>query len=469
MDEKKDSEEQAPDTRAAGISRRAIAAAAVGAMIVPRHVLGGNGFQAPSDTLRIGGVGVGGMGRRYIQGCASERIEVLCDIDHSFAAPVFRKYPSARVYSDFREMFDKEEKNLDAVIVAPPDHNHAIITLRALRAGKHVYCAKPLTHTVHEARVIAEAAREHKVATQMSVQSCASEEACGTAEILLSGAIGHVREVHVWTNHPIYPAGQVRPAETPPVPYAFDWDMWIGPAPFRAYNPAYHPWIWRCWWDFGSGTVGDMGCHAMHVFYNALKLDQPVAMDAYRTTMYGGYFHMDPDGKEHLPPRIDTPETESYSSAITWSFPEREGLPPLRMYWYDGGMRPHRPVELDDATPMPAEGLLFVGDKGKLLSGYYGGHEKLLPEARFRGFQRPPKTLKRTIGHYKEWVQACKTGEATSCNFAFGGRMTQVAQLGAIAARAARPLVYDSSQARITNDAEANSWINPPYRAGWSL
>jgi predicted dehydrogenase len=452
-----------------GMSRREVAATAMGAFIVPRHVLGGTGFQAPSDTTRIAGIGVGGMGRRYLQGCAGERIDVLCDIDQSFAAPVFRKYPEARVYSDYRKMFDKEEQNIDAVIVATPDHNHAVITMQALKRGKHVYCAKPLTHTVHEAKVIAEAAREAKVATQMSVQSCASDDALSTAEILLAGVIGRVREVHVWTPHPIYPAGQVRPADTPPVPYGFDWDMWIGPAPFRAYNPAYHPWIWRCWWDFGSGTVGDMGCHAMHVFYKALELGQPRAVQGARTTMYGGYFHMEADGKETLPPKIETPETESYSNIITWDFPERGQHPALQMIWYDGGMRPPRPIEMDPATPMPVEGLLFIGEKGKLLSGYYGGKNRLLPEKQFHGFQPPPKTLKRTIGHYKEWVLACKTGSPTNVNFEFGSQMTQVAQLGAMAARCARPLLWDADSRTVPNNAEANGWVNPPYRAGWTL
>jgi predicted dehydrogenase len=452
-----------------GVSRRAAAASALSALIVPRHVLGGRGFQAPSDTLRIAGIGVGGMGRRYIKGCDSERIDVLCDIDHSFAAPVFRTYPGARVYSDYRQMFDKEEKNIDAVIVATPDHNHAVITMQALKRGKPVYCAKPLTHTVHEVRAIAAAARDAKVATQMSVQSCASDDALSTAEILLSGIIGNVREVHVWTPHPIYPAAQVRPADSPSVPYAFDWDMWIGPAPFRAYNPAYHPWIWRSWWDFGGGTVADMACHAMHVFHAALKLGSPRSILASRSTMYGGYFHMQPDGNERLPPKIETPETESYSNVVTWEFPERQGMPVLQMTWYDGGIRPPRPVELSFKTPMPVEGLLFVGDKGKLLSGYYGGKNRLLPEKQFSGFQPPAKTLPRTIGHYKEWVQACKTGSPTNVNFDFGSRMTEIALLGTIAARTARPLEYDSERPAITNDDEANSLLNPPYRTGWSL
>jgi predicted dehydrogenase len=457
---------KSPDERP---TRRNIAAAGVSALIVPRHVLGGAGYQAPSDTLRIAGVGVGGMGRRYLQGCASERIEVLCDVDHSFAAPVFRKYPGARVYSDFRQMFDKEEKNIDAVIVATPDHNHAIITNRALRMRKHVYCAKPLTHTIFEVRRIAAQAREARVATQMSVQSCASDEALNTSEILLSGAIGPVREVHVWTDHPLYPAGLKRPTATPAVPHALDWDLWIGAAPFRPYNPAYHPWIWRSWWDFGSGTVGDMACHAMHVFYKALQLTAPSRVYASRTTMRGGSLKMHPDGTEELPFVINTPETESYSSVISWEFPARQHQPTLLMHWYDGGIRPHRPLELDSRTPMPTSGLLFVGEKGKLMTGYSGGKARLLPEAKFRDFQPPPKTLTRSIGHYKEWVQACKGAKPANCNFDFGSRMTEIAQLGTIAARAAKLLEWDSERMAITNDAEANSWINPPYRAGWSL
>jgi GFO/IDH/MocA oxidoreductase family protein len=451
------------------VSRRAVAASALGALVVPRHVLGGKGYHPPSDTLRIAGIGVGGMGRRYIKGCNSERIEILCDVDHSFAAPVFQKYPDARVYTDFRKMFDKEEKNIDAVIVGTPDHNHAVITMRALTSGKPVYCAKPLTHTVHEARVIGAKAREAKVATQMSVQSAASEEACSTAEILLSGVLGPVHEVHVWTPHPIYPAAELRPADTPSVPYAFDWDLWIGPAPFRPYNPTYHPWIWRCWWDFGGGTVADMACHAMHVFYAPLKLGSPRLISGSRSTMYGGYFHMEPDGTEQLPKRIDTPETESYANMVTWDFPEREGLPALQMIWYDGGMRPPRPMELPASIPMPVEGLLFVGEKGKLLSGYYGGKNLLLPEKRFSGFQAPPKTLKRTVGHYKEWVEACKSGSPTNVNFDVGSRMTEIALLGTIAARSARTLEYDSSHPAITNEEDADSWLNPPYREGWNL
>jgi predicted dehydrogenase len=452
-----------------GFTRRALTAASVAALVVPRHVLGGPDYQAPSDTLRIAAVGVGGMGRRYIQGCAGERIVALCDVDHSFAAPVFRKYPEARVYRDFREMFDKEEKNFDAVIVATPDHNHAMVTMRALRARKHVYCAKPLTHNIHEARQVSLEAKKANVATQMSVQSCASDDARSTAELLLGGVIGPVHEVHVWCDHPLYPAGLQRPAGTPPVPYNFDWDLWIGAAPYRPYHPAYHPWIWRSWWDFGSGTVGDMVCHAMHVFFEALQIGPPERVYASRSKMHGGYFLMHSDGKEDLPPLIETPDTESYSTLVSWEFPARPNQPPLTMHWYDGSIRPHRPRELDPKTAMPREGLLFVGEKGKMLTGYYGGKVHLMPERNFRGFQPPAKTLPRSIGHYKEWIEACKGGKPANCNFEFAGRMTEVAQLGTLAARAARLLEWDHDRMAITNDAEANGWVNPPYRKGWNL
>ncbi len=453
-----------------GISRRDIlpAAAGVAAFVVPRRVLGGPGYQAPSDTLRIAGVGVGGMGRRYVAGCATERIEVLCDVDHDFAAPVFRKYEGARIYRDYRRMFDKEAKNIDAVIIGTPDHSHAPVTMRALRLGKHVYCAKPLTHTVAEARAVGATAKNAKVATQMSVQSCRSEEACSTTEILLSGMLGPIREVHVWTNHPIYPAAQVRPADTPAVPHGLDWDLWLGPAPYRPYHPAYHPWIWRSWWDFGSGTIGDMLNHAMHIFFEPLQLNAPVMVHASRSTMHGGYFVMHPDGKETLPPRIKTPETESYSSMITWDYPSRGDLPPMRLHWYDGGMRPPRPIELDHRKPMPIAGILFVGDKGKLMSSYSGGRNLLLPEDKFAGFAAP-RTLPRVKDHYREWVAACKNGSQSSCHFGFGSQMTEIALLGALAVRTEKLLLWDREAMKVTNETEVNALLDPPYRQGWTL
>lgn len=449
------------------IPRRTLLPAAA-ALVVPRHVLGGRGYQAPSDTLNIAGVGVGGMGRRYLQGCESERIAALCDVDHGFAAKVFNRYPKATVYRDFRRMFD-QEKGIDAVIVATPDHNHAMVLMAALRLRKHVYCAKPLAHTLFEVRTVAKAAREAGVATQMSVQTSASDEAQSTAELLLSNVIGPVQEVHVWCDHPLYPAGLQRPQDRPEAPDGMDWDLWIGPAPYRPYHPAYHPWTWRSWWDFGTGTVADMACHAMHVFFEALELGAPVSVHGSRAKMHGGLFHMAPDGRETLPPLIDTPETQSYATVVTWDFPARGSHPPLRVHWYDGGMRPHRPVELAPRKPLPSSGLLFVGAKGKMLTGYSGGRALLLPEERFKDAQPPPKTLPRTIGHYREWVRAAKGGKPASCSFELGSRMAETALLGTLAARTARFLEWDSPNLAVTNDAEANRLVNPPYRAGWKL
>jgi len=454
-------------TKRETISRRAVLPGAA-PLVLPRYVLGGRGFQAPSDTLNIAAVGVGGMGRRYLQACESERIIALCDVDHGFAAKVFQRYPKATVYSDFRKMLDKE-KGIEAVIIATPDHSHAVVLMAALRLRKHVYCAKPLTHTLFENRAVANAAREAGVATQMSVQSMASDAAQGTAELLLSNAIGPVHEVHVWCDHPLYPAGAQRPQETPPVPDGLDWDLWIGPAPYRPYHPAYHPWTWRSWWDFGTGTVGDMACHALHVFFEALQLGAPISVHGSRAKMHGGFFRMSPEGREYLPPLIQTPETESYATMVTWDFPARGPHPPLRVHWYDGGLRPPRPVELDPRRPLPASGLLFIGAKGKMLTAFSGGKEILLPEKHFKDFDRPPSTLPRSIGHYREWLEAAKGGKPAACNFEVGSRLTEIALLGTLAARTARYLEWDANKLTIANDAEANRLVNPPYRAGWSL
>ncbi len=450
-----------------GLTRRALIPGAA-ALIVPRRVLGGPGYQAPSDTLNIAGVGVAGMGRRYLKNCETENIVALCDVDHGFAAKVFKRYPKAKVYTDFRELLDKE-KSIDAVVVATPDHNHAMIQMAALRLRKHIYSAKPLTHNLHELRTVANAARDAKVATQMSVQSCASDEAQSTAEILMAGVIGPVSEVHIWCDHPLYPAGQKRPQATPSVPAGMDWDRWIGPAPYRSFHPLYHPWLWRSWWDFGTGTIGDMTCHGLHVFYEALELGAPASVHGSRTKMHGGLFQMAADGRETLPPLIETPECESYSTMVTWDFPARGKHPPVRVHWYDGGLRPHRPLELDPRTPLPATALLFVGANGKLLSDYSGGKNQLLPEKAFRDFVPPPKTLPRSSGHYREWIQAAKGGTPANCNFELGSQLTEVALLGTLAARTARYLEWDSRNLKVTNDPVANELVNPPYRNGWVL
>jgi len=435
--------------------------------ILPRHVLGGRGYTPPSDKLNLAGIGVGGMGAVYLRTCESENIVALCDVDDSYAARTFARYPAAKTYRDFRVMLEKE-KGIDGVLIGTPDHTHAMIAKAAMELGKHIYCAKPMTRTIREARLLARAAREAKVATQMSVQSCASEAACATAEWVRSGVTGAVREVHVWSDRPVWPQGIERPAETPPVPRELDWNLWLGPAPQRPYHPIYHPFNWRGWYDFGTGALGDMGCHTLHVIFRALDLGHPLSVQA------SASFVMQPASKEEADEpwmrarRAKLAETFPHASIVTWSFPARGALPPVRLTWYDGGLKPPRPPEMAPDRELGDDGILFIGEKGVLLSGFTGG-PKLLPESRNRDFAPPPPTLPRSSGHYQEWIASCKGGPPANCNFDFGSLLTEVALLGTIAQRTGRFLAWDSENLRFLNDAEANRHIDEPRRAGWAL
>ena len=454
------------------ISRRSVLAAGLAAapLIVSRYVLGGSGYQAPSDTLRIAAVGVGGMGSAYLKGCQNERIVALCDLDHARSAKVFAAYPTAARYHDYRRMFDKEAKNIDAVIVATPDHTHALILMAAIHLGKHIYCAKPITHTVGEARKISQAlAKNKKLITKASVQSSGTEGARSSTELLTSGVLGPVRDLHVWSDHPAYPCSLLRPAETQTPPTGMDWDLWIGPAPFRPYHKTYHPLTWRPWWDFGSGAVGDVGCHTFHFYFKELRLEAPTTIHGSASALQEGWFK-----------QVSTPECASVANMVTWEFPARGNLPPLRMHWYDGGMKPQRPAELDHRLTLPATGVMFVGEKGKLITSYGGGYPfgplghklaggLLLPEDTFMDFQQPAPTLRRVEDHYAEWTQACKTGVPTVCPVEFGCEMTELAQLGALALRTGRVLEWDAKSMKVTNNEKADALIDPPYRAGWSL
>jgi hypothetical protein len=437
-------------------------------LVVSRHVLGGAGQQAPSDTLTIAAVGIGGMGQHYLAGCKGERVVALSDVDQQLAGPVFQKYPGAARYHDFRQMFDKEAKNFDALIIGTPDHTHAVILMAALQHGKHVYCAKPVTHTIGEARKVREAVlKADRLVTKTSAQSSGTEEARNTTELLNSGVIGPVRELHIWCDHPVYPCSVVRPTESQTPAPGMDWDLWLGPAPFRPYHSAYHPWRWRPWWDFGGGTVGDMACHTFHVYFKELQLGAPKTIHASSSFRCEG-----------MSTRIATPECQGHANLVTWEFPARGNLPPLQVHWYDGGMKPPRPVELNHAVQMPRTGLLFVGEQGRLMAGYSGGRflgsrgldgGLLLPEAKFREFRQPAKTLRRVPDHYGEWTQACKTGAKTVCPLEFGCEMTEMALLGSLALRTGRLIEWDAQARRVTNDPESNELVAPPYRTGWSL
>jgi predicted dehydrogenase len=438
---------------------RTAAAAGTGICIVPRHVLGGAGNVPPSEKLNIAGIGIGGQGRADLEELKSQNIVALCDVDWDYAAPTFKKYPAAKRYKDFREMLG-QEKSIDAVVVGTPDHIHAVASMTAIKHGKHVYCEKPLTRTVTEARQLAKAAAEAKVATQMGNQGMAFEGNRLIKEWIWGGVIGPVREVHVWSDRPTHrgkaplwwPQGIERPTDTPAVPATLDWDLWLGPAPWRPYHPAYVPFKWRGWWDFGSGGLGDMGIHNLAPVFDALKLGPPVSVHASSTPVF----------KETVP----------LAALVHYEFAARGDMPALKLHWYDGGLLPERPEELEADRPLDAEdGIIFVGDKGKMLVRGWGGESpRLIPESKQRAFQFPDKTLPRSIGHHNEWVQACKQGTPTASHFGFAGPLTEAVLLGSIAIRlGAEKLLWDPVNLKVTNSAEATALLHYPYREGWSL
>jgi predicted dehydrogenase len=432
-------------------------------MIVPRHVLGGAGYTAPSDKLNIAGIGVGGMGAADLRDMETEQIVALCDVDWRQAQGTFERYPQARKYKDFREMLS-QEKDIDAVTVATPDHVHAVAAMAAIKAGKHVYCEKPLSHTVYEARKLAEAARQAGVATQMGNQGHATESIRRLCEWIWDGAIGDVYEVHAWTPHPVWPQGIDRPKDTPPVPDTLDWNLWLGPAPERPYHPAYLPAMWRGWWDFGTGGLGDMGCHVLDHVVWSLRLGAPSSVEATHSTFV-------PTGLNWDKPK--NTETYPQASLVTYRFPAREGFPPLVLMWYDGGLLPPRPPELADGRPMGDRygGALYVGTRGKILCGSHGANgARIIPEEKMAAYKQPPQTLPRSIGHRKEWIEACKGGPKPGSNFDhYAGPMTETVLLGNIALRTGQKLYWDAENFQFNGASDANQYLHREYREGWTL
>jgi predicted dehydrogenase len=456
--------------RNAAISRREFirsGAAAAAFTVVPRHVLGGAGNTAPSEKLNIAGIGVGGMGANDINSVSSENIVALCDVDQARAAETYKRYPKAKKYSDFRIMLEKE-KSIDAVVVATPDHTHAAAMMMAIKMGKHVFCEKPLTHSVYEARKVRDAARKAGVATQMGNQGHAGEGIRLICEWIWQGAIGPVRQVHVWTTHAVWPQGMDRPQDKPKVPKTLNWDLWIGPAPYRPYHPMYLPMLWRGWWDFGTGALGDMACHNMDPIFWALKLGYPETVEA-SCSIFVPTVTWD-----------KTLNTEAYprASIIRYEFPARGDMPPVEVTWYDGGLMPKRPEELEDGRRLGNRlgGAIFVGDKGKLVCSSSAGEPRLIPEKKMKEYGKPQRTIPRSVGHYKEWIQACKGGKPAGSNFQYAGLMTEVVLLGNIALRMSLKLqekglklTYDPQAMKFTNLPEANEYIHRKYRKGWSL
>jgi predicted dehydrogenase len=443
---------------------------AIGALtIVPRHVLGGRGHVAPSDKITLACIGTGGQGLQNMAALMEfpeVQVVAVCDVNREsggylswnwtqgkeqrlggreparravedFYAKNKRSgpYKGCRAYRDYRVLLAQED--VDAVMVATPDHTHAVITLAALKLGKHVYCEKPLTYSVHEARQVAEAARRAKVATQMGNQGQASEEARVTCELIWDGAIGPVREVQVWSPPRFWswPTWEGRPPDTPPIPDGLDWDLWLGPAPARPYHPAYCPWTWRNWWDFGTGLLGDLGCHKLSTVFKALKLTYPTNVEACSTKL----------------------NEEIYPLGVIarFEFPARGTMPPMSLTWYDGGLKPARPKDLEPGRGM--DDVIYIGDKGKMI-----GH-RLIPESRMKSYGRPPRVLPRSVGHYKEWVDACRGGPPAGANFVdHAGLLTEMCLLGNVALRAQKKLDWEGPSLKITNDVAANQLLHRP-------
>jgi predicted dehydrogenase len=437
------------------------AVALTGLMVVPRHVLGGKGFRAPSDTLNIAGIGVGGQGGGDLSQMETENIVALCDVDWERAARTVAKHPKAERFDDFRILLDTR-KDIDAVVVATPDHTHAVAVLAALQRGKHVYCEKPLTYSLYEARLLTEYAKKAGVATQMGNQGHAMESIRLLCEWIWDGAIGEIDEVHAWTPHPVWPQGIGRPKDTPPVPATLNWDLWLGPAPERPYHPAYLPQKWRGWWDFGTGGLGDMGCHIFDHIVWSMKLGMPASVEA-------TFSEFVPEVTWDKP--VNT-ETYPQASIVTYRFPAREGFPPLKLTWYDGGLLPSRPEELPDDRKMGDTygGALYVGSKGKILCGSHGANGlRILPEKLMQEYQRPPASIPRSIGHHAEWIRACKGGPPAGSNFDYAGPMTETVLLGNVAIRTRSKLVWDAQSLSFPNFPEADAFVHRPYRKGWTL
>jgi predicted dehydrogenase len=432
----------------------AVAAAAA----LPRRA-GAQAVAAAADKLNLAGIGIGGQGSGDLQNVASENIIALCDVDHAHAAGTIKRYPNARLYKDYRELLEKE-KDLHGVVIATPDHTHAVIAAAAMKAGRHVYCQKPLGHDIREMRELARIAKETGVVTQMGIQGHSMEGIRRIREWFEAGLIGEVREVDGWCSLSYYPHGHTswspplarRPSESPPVPEGLAWDLWLGPAPTRSYHRTYHPTCWRAWWDFGNGMMGDRGAHTLDPLVWTLQLGLPTTIEATSTGL--------------------NPDTHPVSSLITFQFPARGSLPPVKLTWYEG-FRPPLPPELADERelPDPEGGLCIKGTKGSIMCGVYGNSPRLLPRELMLANKDFPKTLPRVPeGHHQQWVKACKDRTLqTGAPFAYAAHLTEICMLGNLAKRVNGRIEWDAAAMKVTNRDDANAFVAPAYRTGWVL
>lgn len=447
------------------ISRRrflkGVGAGLAAIQIGPAHLLGGPGGLAPSDKINVACVGVGGRGRASVDACAGQNIVALCDVDERQAGDAYAKHPNGKKYRDFRKMLDELDKQIDAVTIGVPDHSHAVIAMEALRRGKHVYCEKPLAHSIREVRALRMAAREHKVIAQLGNQGHSSDSIRSFCEWVWDGAIGNVTEIHASCDafHEVYCQIDKLPklAEKHEVPAGLDYDIWLGPAQFRAYNPLWVPWNWRGWMPFGTGCIGDWVCHVVDPSFWALDLGLPTSIRA----EVKGY-----DPKKHA-------DVYPEGVKITFQFPAKGKRGPVKLVWFDGSERPPRPEALEKDQNPPGTGAVVYGDKGVIIHGSHGGGGvKLIPDSRMKEYKKPEMKIPRIAGqnHHQDWLDAVRANRQAGSSFDYGGPLTEIALLGAIAIRfPGEELKWDGEAARFTNLAEANAYVAPAFREGWSL
>jgi predicted dehydrogenase len=443
-------------TRRAFLAAATTTAAALGACATkPNTARVVPGKESPNEKLRIAAIGAGGKGTEDVMSCKQEDIVALCDPDWNNTGETFYRFPNAKKFKDYRQMFDQIGKEFDACTISTPDHTHAPAAYMAMKHGKHVYVQKPLTHTILEARLLERTANETKVKTQMGNQGHCGNGVRELCEMLWAGAIGDVKEAHIWTNRPIWPQGIADPLPEQPVPETMDWDVWIGTAPMRPFNKGYAPFKWRGWWDFGCGAIGDMACHIVDPAFWSLKL------------MEAPNFSVEVLQIEGL-----TKQCAPTKSVIKFTFPARAGMPPVDVYWYDGGIMPPRPAGIPSGEKLGDgdNGSLFIGTKGMMTSGCYGGESRLVGEGK-KDYKRPDPTLPRIPGGnpYRNWINACKTGEESVSHFAYAVPLTIVANMGNVAVRAGKKIEFDLKNTKITNDPSLNSLLTKEYRKGWEL